>query len=102
MVTIQPLDRDTLQSALLKLLTSGESHKTIGDAFGVSREAVFRWVHGVRRPSRTACVLAAYVLAQASDGEPGLPVISGQSAGNQQGSGAAPPVPRRSGQPKRN
>lgn len=102
MIKVQPLDASTLRTALRFHLDHGETLESIGDAFGVTLWSVWGWVHGKRNPSRQTLTQAAYLLAEPVDGECGLPVINGQSAGNQQGAGAAPPVRRLPGQPKRN
>jgi hypothetical protein len=77
MIKVQPLDASTLRTALRFHLDHGETLESIGDAFGVTLWSVWGWVHGKRNPSRQTLTQAAYLLAQASDAEPGLPSISG-------------------------
>ena len=97
MIKVQPLDASTLRTALRFHLDHGETLESIGDAFGVTLWSVWGWVHGKRNPSRQTLTQAAYLLAQASDAEPGLPSISSLSAGDPQGVSAQ----RRPGRPKR-
>src|SRR5271166_4881879 len=60
-----------------RIRASGLSLSQLGEVLGVSQPAVTQWFAGRTRPSRTAQLLAAYVLrdleSQATDLSAGLP-----------------------------
>ena len=66
------MEEPTFKRFLHFRIENGGSLASIGREFGVTKQAVARWLRG-ERPSRMALVLARHVMALAGDVEAGLP-----------------------------